>query len=182
MQTFKTVLFQSCFLCFLVTEISFFFPSFLCVLNATPQTPPQKFGLRWLLVLILPAATSAPFSTCCQGAFVCVRVCVCFLDQQSFLLKWSLPCVRFMATCPSLMYQCYSVSSQHLCQRRNSFSEQAHGIIFEHMFSIKWYEEVSFPSMWRLKWRACLKTDCAKSGVCLNSMSTLLTWKYIINW
>lgn len=33
----------------------------------------------------------------------------------------------------------------------------------------------SFFPIWRLKWRVCLKTDCSKLWVYLNSMSTLFT-------
>lgn len=154
---------------------------FLC-LKYHPSDPSKKLGLRWLLVLILPVALSAHFFTCCQSAFVCVCVCVfwisSFFFQSELCCEWDLR--QFVhSLCISVTLWDPSISV-----RGGTASQSKPTVLSLNICSLlsEMRKSLSFPSMWRLKWRACLKTDCAKLGVYLNSMSTLLTWKYILNW
>lgn len=125
-------------------------------------------------------AVSVPFFTCCQGAFVCM--CDFWVSSLFF---WSELCCEWdlwhlvHSLCISVTLWAPSISV-----RGGTASQSKPTVLSLNICSLlsEMRKSLSFPSMWRLKWRACLKTDCAKLGVYLNSMSTLLTWKYILNW
>lgn len=176
MQGFKTVLFQSCFLCFVLVEIPFFLPSSLCVLNTTPQTP-QKIRVEVAFSSDPSTGSISSFFHLLPGCF-CLCLCVYFLDQQSFLLK------RDLWHLVHSLHISVTVWAPSISARAGTASQSKPTVLSLNICSLlsEMRKSLRFPSMWRLKWRACLKTDCAKLGVYLNSTSTLLTWKYILNW